>query len=238
MEDEEGYMALSFKSRKEYGKHNLPSQIQGPLPRYSRCHQFRVGVGCTMIVLLIGAVVILTTWVFQMKQPKDDLEKDCRCLGSTNETENNPILPYLRQYLCKPHDNSITEKFSCRLCPQNWNLHENKCYWISKERQNWHNSKEDCTTKHSQLLVIQNQEEVAFIQSIMEGAQLLWIGLNATFPERKWTWLDGSPLDDKLFQELGPVGVNFCGRLNGNQIISEDCNTITMWVCETAALLL
>ncbi|XP_048343246.1 killer cell lectin-like receptor subfamily B member 1B allele A [Sphaerodactylus townsendi] len=171
-------------------------------------------------------------------QPLDALEKHCHSLGPVNGTENKSNWSRLRQFLCKPLDNTITEKSSCGVCPQNWSLHENKCYWISKERQTWNKSKEDCTVKHSQLLVIQNQEEVAFIQSIAEGAQLLWIGLKATFPERKWTWLDGSPFNDKLFQELGPVEENFCGRLNGNQIISEECNTITTWVCETAALLI
>nr|XP_056701480.1 killer cell lectin-like receptor subfamily B member 1B allele B [Euleptes europaea] len=176
----------------------------------------------------------------------DALEKDCHCLGPTSGTENKSDLSQLKQFLCKPLDNRIKEQSSCRLCPQNWNLHENKCYWISKERQTWNKSKEDCKAKHSQLLVIQNKEEVvnqlrclqAFIRSIMEGEQLLWIGLKATFPERRWTWLDGSPLDDKLFRELGPVEVNFCGRLNGNQIISEECNTIAMWVCETEARLI
>ncbi|XP_060094732.1 killer cell lectin-like receptor subfamily F member 1 [Heteronotia binoei] len=178
-----------------------------------------------------------------MRHPIDILEEAGISLKPSNGTtvENKSSLEnfvsHLKQFMCKPLVNKEREKSSCRLCPQNWNLHENKCYWISKERQTWHNSKEDCIAKQSRLLVIQNQEEVTFIQSIMEGAQLLWIGLKAISPERKWTWLDGSPLDDKLLQELGPVA-NFCGRLNGNQIISEDCNTITTWVCETAALLL
>ncbi|KAJ6651705.1 hypothetical protein lerEdw1_020697 [Lerista edwardsae] len=124
---------------------------------------------------------------------------------------------------------------TCRLCPQNWSLYDDKCYWISKERQTWRKSKEDCRAKRSQLLVIQTREEVAFIQSITEGAQLLWIGLEATPPKKTWTWEDGSPLDDERFQELGPAKANFCGRLNGNQLSVEGCNTISMWICETKA---
>nr|XP_056701493.1 killer cell lectin-like receptor subfamily F member 1 [Euleptes europaea] len=195
-----------------------------------------------MIVLLMGAVVVLATWVFQMRQPIDVLEKASNSQGPKNgtATENKSSLEnfvtYLRQFLCKPLDKEVTENSSCRLCPQNWSLHENKCYWVSKERQSWHKGKEDCTAKLSHMLVIENQEKVTFIQSITEGAQLLWIGLEATLAERKWTWIDGSPLDDKLFQDLGPVEANRCGRLNGNQIISEVCSTIAMWICETNAL--
>ncbi|XP_015274926.1 PREDICTED: killer cell lectin-like receptor subfamily B member 1B allele B [Gekko japonicus] len=215
-----------------------------PSAKIFRCHQLSVGVGCTMIVLLIGAVVVLATWVFQMRHPIGILEKAGISQKPKNGTtmENKSSLEnfvsHLRKFLCKPLDNKETENSSCRLCPQNWSLHENKCYWVSKERRTWHKGKEDCTAKLSRMLVIQSQEEVTFIQNITEGAQLLWIGLEATFPERNWTWIDGSPLDDKLFQDLGPVEANCCGRLNGNQIISEVCNTIAIWICETNALLI
>ncbi|XP_066469170.1 killer cell lectin-like receptor subfamily F member 1 [Tiliqua scincoides] len=174
-----------------------------------------------------------------MKETVDIPEKTCVSPESTKEAECKlclDIMSHLREFLCKPFNNSAPESSNtCRLCPQNWFLYNNKCYWISREKQTWHKSKKDCEAKLSQLLVIQNQEEVAFIQSITEGAQLLWLGLEATFPERQWTWVEGSPLDDKLFQELGPVKANFCGRLNGNQISAEVCNTISMWICETKA---
>ncbi|XP_077180683.1 killer cell lectin-like receptor subfamily F member 2 [Paroedura picta] len=244
MEDEEGYMALSFKSRKEGGKNSIPSHIQDTPPRYFRCHQHKVWVGCTMIVLLVGTVAVLVTWVCQMRHHIDILENgdifqmfpNGTAMKNKSSWENS--MSSLRQFLCKPQNDKETENSGCRLCPQNWSLRENKCYWVSKGRQTWWKGKEDCTAKHSRMLVIQNQEEVTFIQNIAEGAQLLWIGLKATFPERKWIWIDGSPLDNKLFQDLGPAEANCCGRLNGNQIISEACSTIAIWICETDALLI
>ncbi|CAI5767977.1 Hypothetical predicted protein [Podarcis lilfordi] len=65
---------------------------------------------------------------------------------------------------------------------------------------------------------------------------LLWIGLQATPPDWKWTWVDGSPLDDKLLKDLAPAQENSCGRLNGNKTISETCTTVARWVCEKKAL--
>ncbi|KAL8213011.1 UNVERIFIED_CONTAM: hypothetical protein K2H54_060154 [Gekko kuhli] len=130
----------------------------------------------------------------------------------------------------------IWDNATCKLCPENWFLYEEKCYWISKEKGSWKKGKEDCTARSSQLLVMPKQKDMAFIQSINEEMQLLWIGLQTTFPEQKWIWVDGSPLDDKRSQELGPVESNSCGMLNGNDIISEACGTVTTWVCETEAL--
>ncbi|XP_077187433.1 killer cell lectin-like receptor subfamily B member 1C [Paroedura picta] len=169
----------------------LPHPPQDSCP-FSCRYKLALWIGWGSSAILLVTVILL---VFQMKQT---MEKDCQCPGPIKEIGNNSILAHLRQKLCKPLDNNITENSSCRLCPQHWNLHENKCYWISKEKQTWSKSKESCIAKHSRLLVIQNQEEVDFIESIMEGAQLLWIGLKATFPERKWIWLDDSAWDGIL----------------------------------------
>ncbi|XP_015268544.1 PREDICTED: killer cell lectin-like receptor subfamily B member 1C [Gekko japonicus] len=165
---------------------------------------------------------------FQMKQ-------------QTNGTENRTYLEtvsHLKQFLCKPLDNRATEHSGCRLCPQNWFLHGNKCYWISEENRTWHESEKDCRAKLSDMLVIEDQDEVAFIQSIVEGAHLLWIGLTATLPERKWTWVNGTPLDDKISQGIGPVEADSCGQLNENRIVPEACSAVARWICKTDSLLI
>ncbi|KAF7235094.1 Killer cell lectin-like receptor subfamily B member 1B allele C, partial [Varanus komodoensis] len=176
-----------------------------------------------------------------MKQPMDVLEKDFVSPEATQTTgiiQCQETMSQLQRFLCKTLNNSTAESAHCRLCPQDWFLHGNKCYWVSKGKETWRKSKEDCEGKLSQMLVIQNQEEVTFIQSITEGAQLLWIGLEASFPARRWTWVDGSPLQDQFLQELSSTGTNFCGRLNGNQIIAEACSSVTTWMCETEAFLI
>uniref|UniRef100_A0A674J6F9 C-type lectin domain-containing protein n=1 Tax=Terrapene triunguis TaxID=2587831 RepID=A0A674J6F9_9SAUR len=37
---------------------------------------------------------------------------------------------------------------------------EGKCYWFSKDSKNWKESRNDCSAKSSQKLVIQDQEEM------------------------------------------------------------------------------
>ncbi|KAH1182803.1 hypothetical protein KIL84_004295, partial [Mauremys mutica] len=85
----------------------------------------------------------------------------------------------------------------CKLCPADWLLHRNKCYWVSKESKTWNESREDCSVKNAQMLVIQDKEEMAYVLSISQ-LNLVWLGLSVTSPERKWTWVDGSTFDETL----------------------------------------
>uniref|UniRef100_A0A670IS32 C-type lectin domain-containing protein n=1 Tax=Podarcis muralis TaxID=64176 RepID=A0A670IS32_PODMU len=84
---------------------------------------------------------------------------------------------------------------SCHLCPMQWRLHKNKCYWFSETIQSWEKSKEDCIAKKSHLLIIDDQEEKEFIQ---KNGKLVWIGLIVSLPEKKWIWINGSLLQEKL----------------------------------------
>ncbi|KAJ7317270.1 hypothetical protein JRQ81_003432 [Phrynocephalus forsythii] len=135
--------------------------------------------------------------------------------------------------------NPQNQNAECRLCPVNWLLHKNKCYWISKEKQTWHKSLEDCREKHTQMLVIQSPEEKSFMwEMISEGQKLPWLGLRTTSSGRKWSWIDGSPVNDTTLQSLGPPESNSCGMLKNNQITSQACAALAEWICETEALLL
>uniref|UniRef100_A0A8C4XZY2 C-type lectin domain-containing protein n=1 Tax=Gopherus evgoodei TaxID=1825980 RepID=A0A8C4XZY2_9SAUR len=83
----------------------------------------------------------------------------------------------------------------CRLCAPNWLLHGDKCYWLSKESKKWNESREDCSAKSSQMLMSQDQREMAFIKTITEGKYSIWIGLHLTTSKGNWTWVDGSLLE-------------------------------------------
>uniref|UniRef100_A0ABM5FIK4 Killer cell lectin-like receptor subfamily B member 1B allele A isoform X1 n=1 Tax=Pogona vitticeps TaxID=103695 RepID=A0ABM5FIK4_9SAUR len=238
MEDEEGYMALSIQPRKKH-KQNPQHQEPETQLRHRRCCQIISGAGGAVILLLAGAAVALRICAFQRKYYTDPLEEPVVPQGRINDTENNSrlknIISRLQEFMCKIPQNKLTESFRCKLCPENWLRLENKCYWVSKIQATWQMGQEDCRAKGSQMLVIQKQEEAAFIQSISEEAQLLWIGLMTTFPLGKWIWEDGSPLDENQSEALGPVEANSCGMLNDGKMIAESCSTVTSWVCEKEA---
>ncbi|XP_025029469.1 killer cell lectin-like receptor subfamily B member 1B allele B [Python bivittatus] len=239
MEDEEGYLALNIQARKEQSQ--IPVSLKpDTLLRY-RCYRWTItGAGCVLISLLVGAVIALRICAFQRRQYKDAFDKSFDSQETTNGTETKHslenVVSRLQTFSCKPVPVSSTESFRCHLCPGNWSYHDGKCYWISKEAGTWNKSQEDCRARGAQMLVLKEQAEMTFIQSISEETESLWIGLVGTFPGRKWMWVDDSPLNEKLLQELGPFLGNSCGMLNGHKVIAEACITLSMWVCETVPL--
>uniref|UniRef100_A0A452I4J3 C-type lectin domain-containing protein n=1 Tax=Gopherus agassizii TaxID=38772 RepID=A0A452I4J3_9SAUR len=124
----------------------------------------------------------------------------------------------------------------CKLCPRHWALHRDKCYWLSEENQYWSWGRDDCLRRGSHLLVIQDRGELEFIQNIPGNQNLVWIGLNITSPGRKWTWVDGSPLNQTLFAVSGPAEENSCAAVKKTQIKSEICNTDYKWICQKEAV--
>ncbi|KAM6469712.1 killer cell lectin-like receptor subfamily B member 1B allele B [Liasis olivaceus] len=142
----------------------------------------------------------------------------------------------LQRFLCKPHCDNSTGNL--KLCPKDWLLHENNCYWISTEKQTWNNSRDDCRAKDSKIAMLKEQAELHFIQRISNGAQLLWIGLSANSTTREWSWVNNSPLNHTLLPITGVAQGNSCGMLKGPKVISESCSAVTRWICETEALLM
>uniref|UniRef100_A0A670IRG8 C-type lectin domain-containing protein n=1 Tax=Podarcis muralis TaxID=64176 RepID=A0A670IRG8_PODMU len=122
----------------------------------------------------------------------------------------------------------------CHLCPTQWRLHNNKCYWFSETIQSWEKSKEDCIAKKSHLLIIDNQEEKEFIQ---KNGKSVWIGLIVSSPKKKWIWINGSLLQEKLFPAMQPEEGS-CGVLYDDEIYSELCSTQLHWICQKGSVLL
>uniref|UniRef100_A0A8C3F994 C-type lectin domain-containing protein n=1 Tax=Chrysemys picta bellii TaxID=8478 RepID=A0A8C3F994_CHRPI len=130
---------------------------------------------------------------------------------------------------------NIVHGSECKLCPRDWLSHRRKCYWVSKEVKYWKKSFEDCKAKTSQLLVIQDQDEMDFIWNVTKGVNHVWIGLNVTSPERNWMWVDGSLVNQTLFPVTGLAEQNSCGVMKGEQIRSEICGAEFKWVCQKEA---
>ncbi|XP_063152463.1 killer cell lectin-like receptor subfamily F member 1 [Candoia aspera] len=159
-----------------------------------------------------------------------------RTVGKEKEEDSPDKWIMLWRFLCKPHCDNSTGNL--KLCPINWLLHENKCYWISSEKQTWNKSRNECRAKDSKIVMLKEQTELHFIQRITHGAQLLWIGLSVNSTSREWLWVDNSPLNKTLLPITSETQENSCGMLKGQKVISESCSAVTRWICETAPLLM
>ncbi|XP_074927626.1 killer cell lectin-like receptor subfamily B member 1B allele B [Chelonoidis abingdonii] len=197
------------------------------IPQCPRWHRMALWLGWAGNIILAAAVIALGVWG-QTGSPRTTNGTECNsCLKDCQSCSNQNLYP-------KP-DNNSTEGCGCKLCPADWLLHKNKCYWVSKESKTWSESHEDCSAKSSQMLVIQDKEEMAYVLSIPQ-LNLVWLGLSVTSPERKWTWVDGSTFNETLFQLTGAADGESCGMIKGNRTISETCKAVAKWICEKVAL--
>ncbi|XP_038226757.1 killer cell lectin-like receptor subfamily B member 1B allele C [Dermochelys coriacea] len=228
---------------------SLPIDTSAPAQHHT-CPQCPLWhrVSCAGNFVLLGAVIVLVVLVCQRPSQNrhtaavpQTAQKSDSCEINRNTTVYNCTLEdfrsYLKQNLCEV-ENSSAEGSECKLCPRHWVPHRDKCYWLSEENQYWSRGRDDCSRRGSQLLVIQDQEELEFIQNTTRNQNPMWIGLNITSPGRKWTWMDGSPLNQTRFTVLGSAEENSCAAVKKNQIQSELCTTVYKWICQKEAVLI
>ncbi|NXC50767.1 KLRBF protein, partial [Penelope pileata] len=136
----------------------------------------------------------------------------------------------LLRYFCPPKWNSSAAHAGCQLCPQFWKLLGDQCYWLSKEKRTWIQSKKDCENQDSQLVVIRNKVEKEHIMEITAGSkQLVWIVLKVS--ENTWKWVDNSSFNDTLFDAL-PKLEKGCGALKNMTLEDDSCDGEHRWACQ------
>ncbi|XP_074826803.1 uncharacterized protein LOC141998064 [Natator depressus] len=196
---------------------SLHSSQHPNIPQCPCWHRLALWLGWAGNIILVAAVIALGVWG-QTERPRTT--NGIGCNSSLKDS--------------KP-DNNSTEGCECKLCPAGWLPHKNKCYWVSKESKTWNESRVDCSAKSSQMVMIQDKEEMAYILSISQ-LNLVWLGLSVTSPERKWTWVDGSTFNETLFQLRGAAERESCVMIKGNRALSETCLALAKWICEKVAL--
>ncbi|CAM5098988.1 unnamed protein product [Natator depressus] len=243
MADGEVYENVNFKAG------SLPSHTSAPAQHHT-CPQCPLWhrVSCAGNIILLGAVIVLAVLVSQRPSqtcqtaavPQTSEKRDS-CEINRNTTPYHRRLEdfqsCLKRKLCGV-ETSSAEGSGCKLCPRHWVPHRDKCYRLSEENQYWSRGRDDCSRRGSHLLVIQDREELGFIQNITRNQNPVWIGLNITSPRRKWTWVDDSPLNQTRFPVSGPAEENSCAAVKKNRIQSEICTTDYKWICQKEAVLI
>ncbi|KAF5889911.1 antigen like protein, partial [Clarias magur] len=74
---------------------------------------------------------------------------------------------------------------------EGWILYISSMYYISTEKKNWTESRNDCRERGADLVIINSREEQEFIH---KHSGQVWIGLNDISVEGDWKWVDNTPV--------------------------------------------
>ncbi|XP_009080258.1 PREDICTED: killer cell lectin-like receptor subfamily B member 1B allele A [Acanthisitta chloris] len=132
---------------------------------------------------------------------------------------------------------SIRAYVGCKLCPQDWQLHGERCYWLSEELGNWTQGTKSCENQDSQLVVLQDKKEKEHIKSVtFRSLQPVWIGLRSQ--QKEWRWVDNTPFNPKMFGTLKEMEEEGCGTLKAKALEVNRCDAEHKWVCKKKPFLL
>ncbi|XP_075409458.1 NKG2-A/NKG2-B type II integral membrane protein-like [Tenrec ecaudatus] len=105
-------------------------------------------------------------------------------------TTNTPSIGMLEK-------NNTLKTSHCDGCMEDWFSYSNHCYHISTEKKNWTESRMACASQKSNLLIIENDEEMAFMRSLSPSS---WIGLTRKSASHDWFWIN-----DSVFKNKNPL---------------------------------
>ncbi|XP_076874521.1 C-type lectin domain family 4 member M-like [Brachyhypopomus gauderio] len=105
-------------------------------------------------------------------------------------------------------------------------------YYISTEKKNWSESRQDCRERGADLVIINSREEQDVIIIATNNAHA-WIGLTDSETEGTWKWVDGTALTTGFWNtgEPNSIGDEDCA-ITGYNWADYPCTDQFIWICE------
>ncbi|KAA0703137.1 Asialoglycoprotein receptor 2 [Triplophysa tibetana] len=117
-------------------------------------------------------------------------------------------------------------------CDKGWSKFENSCYFLSKERLSWHESRKDCQRKGGDLAMITNGRLQTYLTT--NGNMHYWIGLNQA-GTNQWIWNNNTVLTVRYWGQRFSSGD--CALLAANEEPERSwhqsiCSLYLQYICQ------
>ncbi|XP_076827027.1 CD209 antigen-like protein C isoform X2 [Brachyhypopomus gauderio] len=176
---------------------------------------------CVLLLAVVLALAIKLTEV-QTKQECPDVDRTTTVEGWSRE-KCDLMYPRLAQ-----EDNGHL----CSECGKGWLKFEDSCYFLSKYRLTWQESRDQCQKWGGDLAVIINDRVQTFLTE--KGLMFYWIGLH-DLGRQQWTWINNTALIKSYWGR--PPEDGQCAFLRGqkspqNNWYSNPCAVNSHYVCQ------
>ncbi|XP_059671892.1 killer cell lectin-like receptor subfamily F member 1 [Gavia stellata] len=218
-------------------KESSRSQTSASGCRRGRSAWFYVALVLGVLVLiLLGVIAVLAKQFLKGRAGKPESLSQYG-LNSTDDHISSEkalsamLLKWLMEELCEDGQGT-----TCELCPPGWQLHRGRCYYFSEEAVSWDDSQRNCLAKKSQLLVIEDEIEMEFIDNKEKDTKYIWIGLKIQdIKKQRSSAEDPGEKENRIAIKRRETDKNCAVYRRKNMIQADNCQTLKKWICKKNA---
>ncbi|XP_014744607.1 PREDICTED: killer cell lectin-like receptor subfamily F member 1 isoform X2 [Sturnus vulgaris] len=192
-----------------------------------------------LVLILLGIVATQAKQILKGRAGNSESLHQYGLNSTSSDISSERTIPawplkWLMEELCEDGQGT-----TCELCPPGWQLHRSRCYFFSEEARSWEDSQKNCLARKSQLLVIEDEIEMEFIDSKDKGTKYKWIGLDIEDLEKTWSSVEHDGVKEKRTALKGIDADKNCAVYRRKNVIQADnCQTLKEWICKKKATLL
>ncbi|XP_055466059.1 killer cell lectin-like receptor subfamily B member 1A isoform X1 [Psammomys obesus] len=189
-----------------------PPSLPPDACQYSCSHRLALKLSCAGLILLLLTLIGMSILV--------------RVLIQKPSIEICSV--YIQENIRNTTDSSAKLK-----CQKDWVPYRHKCTHFSEVTNTWKEGLDDCNQKGATLLLVQDQEELRFLQDWTKKRDFpFWIGLSYELLAKSWKWINGSSLNSDVLKVTGEAKEGSCVSISDDKVVSESCVSDYRWICQ------
>ncbi|XP_053089349.1 C-type lectin domain family 4 member A-like isoform X2 [Pangasianodon hypophthalmus] len=229
-EDEEDEETNLYCKLKNPSENVYMSTMTSSTPKHNKDIYKRISAVFIILSVLLLAVVL----ALAMKLNEGQSIQKCPERPEAEEPEVKQ--QNCTRELCEDLYPSTNPGYQCSECGKGWVRFDNSCFFISKERLSWQESRKTCQKQGGDLVVIRNE----YVQKTLTKywGMLYWIGLRYSEKQR-WMWVNNTALTKSYWAQGQPESDSqgSCALLRGrgsptNNWHSNPCVVSSNYICQ------